>query len=479
MNKHDILYMLLTFLSAVGALVGVALILHWGRNRDTGLLPYVFYPIYLVVALSIWLSGRSLYVADEINSIITVQHPLAIWLGRATSIFVLFAAGERIVSRLVKTQHKHEAPKLLIFAFLIYVLTNFLSPALFGAHVFLTHDPIYMVLAGCAALLCTKQEGETAVQSIRNALLIFVILSAIALLWQPDMVIERGYQGLIPGLSIRYAGLSMHANSFGAIVVVFLICLREKPFTVVWLNRFAWIIGCTSLLLTQSKTNWISFLLCMPSLAYYSNADYMKRISDFRRPCLSVVILASVMLFSCAVIMVLMFGNVGDRMHAFFSTSEGANLLSLTGRDQIWEAALQEWHRHPIFGYGLTIWDEEYRLKVAMITSATHAHNQLYQSLSSAGLVGATGLVIYVSILFGYVMKTARPSHGLSVALFLLIIFRSFTEVPLSMKGFAGDQMTHLILLIVVASNIVPRVTKNRSTKLSMEKNLVRTFERR
>jgi len=67
------------------------------------------------------------------------------------------------------------------------------------------------------------------------------------------------------------------------------------------------------------------------------------------------------------------------------------------------------------------------------------------------------GLVVYIVILFVFAMKTGRSSRGLSMALFSLIILRSASEIPLNMTGFDGDNLTHILLLTVVAGNLYRR----------------------
>ena len=149
----------------------------------------------------------------------------------------------------------------------------------------------------------------------------------------------------------------------------------------------------------------------------------------------------------------IMFGGLLDRVETYLDTREGTALMTLVGRTEIWNVALEEWRNHPAFGYGLTIWDLDYRAQIG-IPSATHAHNQLYQSLASAGVTGVVGLTIYTATLLWFVLKTAKASHGLTLALFLLLFNYSISEVPLSMSSYGPPQLMHLLLLMVVASTL-------------------------
>ena len=68
----------------------------------------------------------------------------------------------------------------------------------------------------------------------------------------------------------------------------------------------------------------------------------------------------------------------------------GGQLTSLTGRTKIWFLAWEEFLASPWFGHGPSIWGDYYRFMIG-IKTATSAHNQLLQSLSSAGILGLAG----------------------------------------------------------------------------------------
>jgi exopolysaccharide production protein ExoQ len=447
----------LAFVAAIALMLGIALTSHWGYKREEGLIPFASVPIVAIIIIIAVTSGRNLNDAAELVMPILVKHPLVVWGSRVTSLLVIFASGERILRQVLHPRSGPISSIWLMGAFIIFFLTNVAATALFGAHVVIAHDYLYMVLAGCAALIATKKEGDIALLVTRNALFFLLILSAVFIVVKPEMVLSRGYVGLIPGLHIRYAGLSSHANNFGPLVVVFFLCLWRIPFEWRLLNLSAWFLGAMSLILAQSKTSWIAFLVCTTCVAYFQYRDEIKRwIFDYRNPRLPAVLLMLPMMTLVAGTLVFMFTDVGDKIFGFFTTRAGGELLTFTGRSRIWVVALEEWHKHPVFGYGLTLWNEEFRQQIGM-DFAVHAHNQFYQSLSVAGTVGAVGLVVYIAILFVFALKAGPSSRGLSMALFSLIILRSVSEIPLSMTGFDGDNLTHLLLLTVIAANLAKR----------------------
>jgi exopolysaccharide production protein ExoQ len=447
-------YGLVAFLLPIAMVVTLAAALHWGQRRENGLMPYLFYPVLLIVAVTILLSGRNLYLMSDLALVVTVKHPIASWISRLTSVIMLVVAGERILRRFFILAPSENALKPLVFAFCFYCFTNVFTSALLAEHTSFSHDYFYMAIAGGAVLFASKRDGDVAIISARNALFCLLVLSALCILVKPEIVLSRDYQGYIPGLRYRYAGLSNHANAFGPLVVVFLMCLWIQPFKRAWLTNFSWMLGAFSLLLAQSKTSWIAFILCFICLAYFGHREFLKqRLFDFKRPNFLIGILLLLMVVAMALFILIMFGSVGDKLNSYLVSRAGNDLVSMTGRNQIWDVAIQEWKKYPIFGYGLTIWNDDFRAQIGL-PAAFHAHNQFFQTLASAGLVGAVGLITYAVMLFRYTLKTAESSKGLSVALFVMIFIRSISEVPLAMNSFGPEQMVHLLMLMVIVANI-------------------------
>lgn len=441
------------FLLALLVIGGMALLVHWGARREQGLLPYVFYPILLVYGLSNLLSGRDLSLTSgELAVQVVAKHALVVWLGRLTSLFILLVCAERILHRLLTWGRKAPLAGGLLLAFWVFFLSNTISPALFGRHFYLSHEFLYVIVLGWAALLITE-EGElrTALGAARNASLLLLFGSLLCLLIKPKLVMVSNYAGLMPGLHWRFVGLAGHSNTFGLLLVFFMLCLWCQPFQWRLLQLASWGAATLALVLAQSKTAWVAWILCALSLAYFGRREQLQRLlRDFRRPYLSLALLSG-LLFGVAVLSLgFMFGDFESRVTRFFNTQQGVDLLSVSGRRQIWQIAVQEWERNPVFGYGLSIWDETFRRGIGM-PFASHAHSQFYQSLSSAGLVGVAGLLGYTGALLYFVTRTAHASGGLSLALFILLACRALSEVPLAMKGLSPDLLTQLLLLIVLS----------------------------
>lgn len=465
----DILITLIVSLLALATVACLALAMHWGHKREHGLVPYIFYPALAAAALGVALSSRNLSVSTELLAVASAgKHPIATWLSRLSSIFVLLACGERILHRLVNLRKVQPAPKLLVFGFWVFVLTNVASPALFGRHPNLSHEYLYMALFGQCALLFSTYDADLTVKSIRNACMLFLLASAAMMVVRPTQVLDLAYHGLIPFMP-RYAGLAAHANTLGPLTVVGLLCLWHRPFDRIMLNRAAWALALGSLLLTQSKTSWISFLLASACIVFYRYRPALAaRFADPRKPALASFVVIVMMIGLLVAGMILIFADVGGTVTRTFSSGTGAELASFSGRDAIWQVAMEEFEKSPIFGYGLTIWDLGFQISVG-IPFAVHAHSQFFQTASSAGTVGLVGLAIYTVILLVLTLRTAKASGGLSVALFVILVVRSVSEVPLQMTGFGLDTMTHLLLLVILTACSLTQTRTSRVREMAVE----------
>lgn len=414
----------------------------------------IFYAILAMVALNNFLSGRDLsssaFKLDEVA--VVVRHPLVALAQPLVSLLLLTLAGERIITHWLQRDKTVQAPPVMLITFILFWAGTVAAPALFGLHPHVSHDYVYPLLIGIAAVLATSIERDLAFKAARNALLLFMAAGLLLIPFKPTLVLDLSYtQGLLPGVP-RMAGLAAHAVSLGMLAQLGLLCLLARPLQSVWLNRLAWGMGLLVLFLAQSKTAWISFTLCSACiLAVRQGPAFLRRASDPVRPEFGIVSLVGFMVAVTGVTLVLMFGDVDARLSSFFDSAQGAQLASMTGRDQIWAIAYDEWQRNPVFGYGPTLWDVSFRESIGM-PNATHAHNQFMDTLSRSGTVGAAALVLYALVLLVLSIRYARASGGLSLALFVALALRAISEVPLLLFGYGPELTTHVLLLMTLAA---------------------------
>jgi O-antigen ligase len=456
MEQVIIISVLLTgaVLAAFGATLGMAGAVQLTSQRSHGYLHWMFYAILLMQVLTVVLSGRDVTVPLSVSELdVPVHHPLQKLAQPLVSLLLLTIACERILTHWLKRDKAVFMPSAVLVAFVLFWLGTVAAPALLGAHPKLSHAYIYPLVIGMAAVLTRGDELEHAFKAARNALLLFMVAGLLLIPFKTSMVLETSYsQGLLPGVP-RLAGLATHAVSLGMLAQIGLLCLLASPYRRTWLNRLAWAIGLGVLFLAQSKTAWISFILCSACIiAVRGGPVFWRRVGDPVRPEFGVVSILAFMVGVTALVLVLMLGDVGGRLSSFFDSAEGAQLASLTGRDRIWAVAWDEWQRNPVFGYGPSLWDAGFRASIGM-PAATHGHNQFMDTLARAGTIGAAALVVYALVLLVLSVRYARASRGLSLALFVALAMRSISEVPLLLFGYGSELVTHMLLLMTLASS--------------------------
>jgi O-antigen ligase len=316
---------------------------------------------------------------------------------------------------------------------------------LLSAHPYFQHYYIYPLIIGFAALMTSDSERDAFVTVTRNALLIFFTVGYLFLLVKPNLAADFSYsQGLIPGLP-RFAGLAPHSIVLAGLTQIAMLTLMLQPFTDRRHNILAWLICGVTMVFAQSKTVWLSTIVIGLILYVARNKDRLKaQLWEERYKGAFIAALVFAMVSVTAISANLLFGNISNKLDRFLSSQEGAQITSMTGRDQIWELAIARWLGNPIFGDGAG--------PSLGLSAATHAHNQLLDTLMHAGLVGGTGLLIYFLTLGYYSIKYSAESRGVTLAIFLVIAFRCVGEIPLSVKGYGLEFIAQLLLLVLIAS---------------------------
>jgi O-antigen ligase len=441
-------------LAALIAAFGMAGAVHVTAKRQTGYFHWAFYGIMFLVALTTLVMGRDMTTTVESFErveVLNARHPLLVIAQPLLSLLVLTVSGERIISHWLKRDSKPHSYHLLFFSFVIFWVGTVAAPALFSAHPLLSHDFVYPLVIGMASVLVTPKERDKALTATRDALVVFMILSLLLVPIAPGMVMDSSYsQGLFAGVP-RFGGLSPHAVSMGLLAQLGLLCLLAYPYERTWLNRLAWLCGLTALFLAQSKTAWIAFVLCSLCICIIKfGPPLWRRIGDPKNTLFGMLI---VLMFIFAMVVaggVIALSDLGGKLSGFLDTDQGAQLMSMTGRDQIWAIAYDEWQKNPVFGYGPGIFDIDFRIALNM-PNATHAHNQFMDTLARSGTVGAVSLIFYSVVLLVLSIRYARQSNGLTLALFLGLVLRSISEVPLVLFGYGPELIAQVLLLIVIA----------------------------
>jgi len=432
------------------------------NRASPGYLNWVFAAMIGLGALDVLLSGRNLSALFmELASGAGSQHPITPWLQRLVSILLLLAVAERVAHHV--TLRKRMPSTALAGAYFLFWFCTVAATALFGSHPQLSHEYLYTVAIGGAVLLASVAERDRILDTARNTLVIVLAAGVILIPINPALVMDNSYtQGLIPGLP-RHGGLAPHPVALGMFAQTCLLLLWVRPFKSAWLTVVCWILGLAVLFIAQSKTAWIAFLLCcIVMLAVRHGANIWRRAGDPRQGAFGVLVCLVVIALVASRATLLLVGDIDARTDSFLDSAQGAQLMTMTGRDRIWEVALDEWHNSPLFGYGPSLWDEAFRASINL-PNATNAHNQFMDTLARSGAIGATALVIYAVVLLVLAVRYAKDTGGLSLALFVALALRSITEVPLLLQGYGYELFSHLLLLVTIAGAAAAR--EPRSTR--------------
>ena len=416
---------------------------------EQGLLHWMLPLMLALIAVTTLLSGRDFSLPWS-DSDFVVRHPAVAWLQRGVSLLLLLIAGERIAHHLVSG--KPMPAPVLTLTFIAYWAASVLAPALFGAHPRISHEYAYALLIGVAALLAGQAERVHVVEAARDALLLFLLAGVAVAAVAPNLVLDAQYQrGLLPGVP-RFAGLAAHAVTLGMLAQAFLLCLWARPYRRPALNWAGLAVGVGVVFLAQSKNAWISLLVCSALMLAVRHGEALwRRVADPRDPSSGILLCGAIIVGTLGMLGPLLVGDLGALAVDFLDTPEGVSLLTMTGRDRIWAIAMEEWRASPVFGYGPGIWDEAFRAGIDM-PNATNGHNQLMDTLSRSGLVGAIALVVYGAVLLLLSVRAARATGGLSLALGVALALRSMSEVPMLLFGYGVELFMHLLLIVTLAS---------------------------
>jgi len=305
--------------------------------------------------------------------------------------------------------------------YMAFVLTCFVLPGVTGRVPGFDTRLLYPPLAFTALYFARPVSSEGLATVCRVALGAVVYASLVAGVVYPTQALAGNFVGFFSWLDFRLYGVGGGVTSLGMVSSTFLALELVSPSRTMWhwLHLGA---GATALLLTHAKTSWL-FLLCF--VAFLLLRRLARRLASPTRPAgVSVRVLA--------------FAAVGSGLLALAgyqlsrvdvgSLRGGENLATLTGRTYIWTVSFNTWLDDPVFGYGLGLWEGEYRERYA--PEFPHAHNQFIQTLASAGLVGLLGLLAYLWAAWR-AARRAAPTTPVPLVLLASLLTMCLTSVPL------------------------------------------------
>jgi hypothetical protein len=136
-------------------------------------------------------------------------------------------------------------------------------------------------------------------------------------------------------------------------------------------------------------------------------------------------------------------------LHAVGTSQAG--ILSMTGRNVIWQTALSDAGNWWIFGYGTGFLDQEFRASLGLPGYAAQAHNQFIQTFGEGGLVG---LSVLISLLAWMWVKCIRQRdmsfRQLGIALLIVFMVTCMTESALRISALDPSFLNFCMMLTIV-----------------------------
>ena len=458
------IYIGAALLFTTSVVLAVGGVLHAGARRPEGFLIYFFAPLILVIMLDPLVSGRNLEfgLANAAAAAASGESSsgLVKWIQLGVSRFLLAASIVRLAALAFKPRQP-DRPIALMTTFGAYWTATVALPAAFGARPVITHEYFYWLLIGMAGLTTTENGARTAIRVARNALLVFGLAGLAVLAVKRSVVLEPYMSGLIKAFPWRYSGLAVGPNQMGPISLLFMICLSCFPFERRWLRILAWTVAWISFILAQSKTTWLAALVCFSVIWVIRGRGKLAHLLATRQHRLATQVFLGLLIVAIlAVVFVLGSGILESRLQRFFATRAGADMLRLTGRNEIWAVAWDTFIRYPWFGYGPTIWDPYFRYQIGM--NVFHAHNQFLNVLASSGVVGAFAFLGFMGALVARLWKRLSAFNGFASALFTMIMLRCISEVPWTLHSFASEALAPMLLIVALAGAPVSKPVHQR-----------------
>jgi O-antigen ligase len=449
-------YAVVAFCSAILLVLVLRALFDFGARYPRWILPAIFWVIVVANIFATLLSGRDLSVLNTLNylssstsAIDSQGGPLQDNVLRVFTFLLLTLPLVQIIhSRLVRSPEPWGA---LSWGFLIFFIGNFVLNGAFGSHPAFMMSSAYFAIAVAGVLSVRPGDIPLAIHHVKVSAFFLVSLSLVAAVVYPSLVLETGYGSLIPGLDIRLHGLSSNPNAMGPICLIAILLEVAVPHPNKAIGRVMLLVSIVALILTQSKTTWVAGILALA--ASFVALRLPRAMADVHTGIVkSTTAVAVVAVFGIGLVLVILaaFGDVTSILSPIENSRESAGLTTLTGRSAIWQVAMGEWEKNPLFGYGPDLWNAEFRSQVGM-SFAYSAHNEYIQSLSRAGLIGLIALVVYMGCIGWLAIVKTRDTNGLSLTLFVMLVVRSVSETPLSIAILAtAEAFNHLLILCVL-----------------------------
>lgn len=424
--------MLLTVSASIGAILLSKRVLHLNENEE------------LIVASE-----------GDIGETLVSKLLLIAVIGCSVSLCAawIFQFGKRNA----KTNNRFEerglrVPNDIVTAFMVFYVAFCILPLLFGQRYHFHVSLIYPFFVFLALFLWIRLSGIDPVIITKQCLGVIVLGSLGAAVLAPQLAIQLGYTGLIPGFSLRLWGVTGHANALGSVASILLVLEAAEPSARVWVRRIILIAAAIALILAQSKTSFVAALIGLSIIFNWRLLLRTREKATVNSANDRLIVIGLISTF-CVLISVIgmwvMFSDTALLASLERKLNAGAvgDLSTGTGRIFIWQVAIAGGLENPLFGQGSGYWSIDNQLRWGL--SAAHAHNLFLQVFSRSGLVGLLALLVFLYFLWQYSIRASQVTRGGSIAMITVFFVRAIFEVPLVTTSVLGAEFFSMIAILV------------------------------
>jgi O-antigen ligase len=289
------------------------------------------------------------------------------------------------------------------------------------------------------ALYCVSTlPYDSVVTTIRRPMWVLMVLTLAVACVAPFRVFAP-----TPGVfGYRLHGFFCHANALAMFVACYALMPPgpRSPAVWVWLRNG---VAIVLLLLTVCKTVLVLSLGSLAAVAFVrvSSAPTLRPL----RLLVAIVCVAMALTFYL------------NKKALVYTVADHANvdaggLENMSSRTLLWEMMLADWQTRPLLGFGPSAWKEERENYVVEGQLLPHAHNQYVQTLWETGLVGMPLLLVHLAAVILVGLVSFRNKDFAFVPLLVIVLGRTFTEVPLQPFGFDVPWCVYLLLFAMLAA---------------------------
>ena len=341
------------------------------------------------------------------------------------------------------------APTDITIAFIAFYVAFSVLPILFGQRYYFHVNLIYPFFTYLALFLWARLSSIDPVIVAKQCLALIVFSSLIAAIIAPQLVMQTGYVGLIPGFDLRLWGMTSHANTLGAVASMLLMLELAEPSARAWLRASILAAAGLALILTQSKTSIAAVFIGFSIISGWrllTRADEPKTGGSRDRSLIPIGILGVFFVSIAALGALAISLDIG--VLASLEKQLGARaveeLSTATNRTAIWRAAIKAGLESPLFGQGADFWELDNRLRLGL-SSASSAHNLFLQAFSRSGFIGLAALMVFFYFLVQYSMRAAKATRGGSLAILVMLMMRSMFEANIQFNTVIAGEFFVLI----------------------------------